>query len=359
MRRIARATPLTIALTLLAGCVAPHGAAPLASAGSSRLVVAAPAVAPPGSVAQPPALLVRRVTELGRDFDGVAGIAVRDVQAGWTISYNGAALSPQQSVSKLWVAITVFDAIDAGRMRLDQPIVVRRGDLTLFHQPIRALVGPDGYATTVADLLEQALTRSDNTANDKLLWTVGGPDAVRAMLARKRLGGIRFGPGERLLQSGTAGIAWRQEFATGSGFEAARAALPMAARAAALRRYLADPVDGAAPDGVVAALARLRKGELLSQTSTQHLLTLMAGSKTGPQRMRAGIGAGWAFAHKTGTGQELGGLATGYNDVGLATAPDGHTYAIAVMIGSTTRPIPVRQRLMAEVTRAIVLATPA
>ena len=35
------------------------------------------------------------------------------------------------------------------------------------------------------------------------------------------------------------------------------------------------------------------------------------------------------FGHKTGTGQELSGRATGYNDVGLLTAPDGRTYAEA------------------------------
>jgi beta-lactamase class A len=355
--RVLRAWACALAL-LPAACVGRSGQERVAPSApplrSAPAVVAAPLVAPPGSVRQPPAALVRRIAELGRSFDGVVGIAVRDVQAGWTVSYNGASLFPQQSVSKLWVAITVLDAVDRGRLRLDQEVVIRRDDLTLFHQPIRALVGADGYRTTIRALLEQAMQRSDNTANDKLLWTAGGPDAVRAMLARGGIAGVRFGPGERQLQSRTAGLEWRQDMADGNGFYAARSALPMATRKAALRRYLADPIDGASPDGITAGLSRLRKGELLSAASTQHLLALMAGSKTGPQRMRAGIGPGWAFAHKTGTGQELGGLATGYNDVGLVTAPDGHTYAVAVMIGSTSLPIPARQQLMSNVTRAIV-----
>jgi beta-lactamase class A len=347
-----------LAALALAGCVAPQApstrmALPPPPVRSAPAVVTRPAVPPPGSVASPPAALVRRVAELGRGFAGNAGIAVRDVQAGWMISYNGAALFPQQSVSKLWVAITVLDAVDQGRLRLDQEVVIRREDLTLFHQPISALVGPQGYRTTISALLEQALTRSDNTANDKLLWTAGGPPAVRAMLARNALDGIRFGPGERLFQSQTAGLTWRQDYSIGNAFYAARDALPMATREAALRRYLADPVDGASPEGITAALARLRKGELLSPASTQYLLTFLADSKTGPQRMRAGVPEGWAFAHKTGTGQELGGLATGYNDVGLVTAPDGHTYAVAVMIGSTRLGIPARQRLMSDITRAI------
>ena len=346
-----RLLPL-LAMLSLASCVAPREAAPPPPMPVPPPLATRP-VTPP-SPALPSAALRQRISDLGRGFDGNVGIAVRDVRAGWVISHNGSALFPQQSVSKLWVAITVMDAIDRGRLRLDQEVVVRREDLTVFHQPIRALVGADGYRTTIAYLLEQAMTRSDNTCNDKLLWTVGGPEAVRAMLARNGLTGIRFGPGERLFQSQTAGLAWKQAYSIGDAFFKARDALPLATRQAALRRYLADPVDGASPEGITAALARLQRGELLTPASTRYLLNLMENSKTGPQRMRAGVANDWTFAHKTGTGQMLGTFATGYNDVGLITAPDGHAYAVAVMIGSTNLPIPSRQRLMSDVTRAIV-----
>jgi beta-lactamase class A len=43
---------------------------------------------------------------------GTVGIAVRDVHEGWVASHNGRALMPQQSVSKLWVAIALMDAVD-------------------------------------------------------------------------------------------------------------------------------------------------------------------------------------------------------------------------------------------------------
>jgi beta-lactamase class A len=71
-------------------------------------------------------------------------------------------------------------------------------------------------------------------------------------------------------------------------------------------------------------------------------------------RLKAGLEPGWAIAHKTGTGQELGDLQSGYNDVGLITAPDGHAYAVAVMVAQTRRPIPERQAMMAGVARAVV-----
>lgn len=346
-----------LAAALLAGCVAPSAPPPRPQAAAAP-AWRAPALVTPAipAASRPPAGLEASIVALGRGFSGQVGIAVRDVSTGWSIGYNAEQPMPQQSVSKLWVAMTVLDAVDRGALRLSQPVVVRPANLTLFHQPVRAMMGKDGFATTYGELLRIALTRSDNTCNDMLLWWAGGPDAVRSMITRKDLGRIAFGPGEALLQSRIAGIQWRPEYRGGAGFLKARAALPYDRRKAALDAYLADPMDGATAGAIAGALARLEQGNLLSPASTQLLLGTMRSSVTGPQRLRAGLGSGWTLAHKTGTGQELGGLATGYNDIGLITAPDGRSYAVAVMIASTRVSIPVRQRLMADVVRAVVSA---
>lgn len=301
----------------------------------------------------PPRALVERVDALVRGFPGIAGVAIRAVDEGWTVEAGGRRRMPQQSVSKLWVAMTVLDQRDSGRLKLDDPVTVYPADLTLFHQPIAGLVKPAGYQTTVGGLLARALTQSDNTANDRLLSLVGGPSAVRAFVERKQLGDIRFGPGERLLQSKTAGLTWQQSYSLGNGFEIARSRLAPEVRAAALQAYISDPPDGAAPLAIADALARLARGELLSETSTRYLLSTMGASVTGRARLRAALPPGWSIQHKTGTGQELGRRNAGFNDVGLLTAPDGRRYAIAVMIGDTTRPMRERQLLIQAAASAL------
>lgn len=316
----------------------------------------APVPQPAASRPQPSADLLNAIQALGGAFKGRAGISVRDIEAGWTLSFDGDAMLPQQSVSKLWVAIAIMDAVDRGKLSLADPVTVRRSDLTVFHQPIRALVTDKGYETTIGKLLELAMTRSANTCNDVLLWKVGGPPAIREMLARKGIEDVGFGPGERALQAKTAGLKWRPEWAGGHGFLKARAAMAYEARRRALERYLADPYDGASADGITLGLAMLERGELLSPASTRHLLGLMRASRTGPLRLRSGIRPGWTLAHKTGTGQDLGKLSTGYNDVGILASPGGRRYAVAVMIASTREAIPVRMRLMGDVSRAIVKA---
>ncbi|MEI9927662.1 MAG: serine hydrolase [Sphingomonas sp.] len=307
-------------------------------------------------IVRPPAPqgLVSALDSLTRNFSGIVGVAVASVDNGWTAASNGERKLPQQSVSKLWVAMTVLDQRDQGRISLDDPITVTRDDFTLFHQPVAALVKGDGYHTTVGELLKRALTMSDNTCNDKLLRYVGGPDAVRAFIARHGLGSIRFGPGEKLLQSGTAGLQWKPEYATGNAFAVARSRLSPDVRRAAFEAYIADPPDGAAPLAIAEALAKLRRGELLSPDSTAWLISTMEAAKTGRARVHGAVPPGWSYGHKTGTGQDFGARIAGYNDVGILIAPNGNTYTLAVMIGDTTRPIPARQQLMQGVARAIV-----
>ncbi|RYE04053.1 MAG: serine hydrolase [Sphingomonadales bacterium] len=299
--------------------------------------------------------LVSSLNALTRNFGGVAGVSVASVDQGWLISSNGERKMPQQSVSKLWVTMTVLDQIDQGKLSLDTPLSFTSEDFTVFHQPIAALV-KDGqpYNTTVGEVIRRAMQMSDNTCNDKLLRLVGGPDAVRDFIARRGLGPIRFGPGERLLQAGTAGLEWRPEYSRGNAFSVARARLAPAVRRAAFDAYVSDPPDGAAPLAIAGALARLKRGELLSPTSTDWLIATMEAAKTGRARVRAAVPAGWTYAHKTGTGQDLGGRTAGFNDVGILTAPDGRGYALAVMVGDTTRPVRERQLLMQQVAAAIV-----
>lgn len=321
------------------------GEAPVAQWASLRL---------PAPVPQAPAPLVAQIEALGAAFDGRAGIAVRDLEGGWTAAHDGEALYPQQSVSKLWVAVSVLDAVDRGVLSLSDPVLVRREDLSIFHQPIRDHVGRRGYATTVGELLASATTRSDNAANDILMRLVGGPDHVRSVISARELGAIGLADEERYFQTAIAGLDWRPEFSFGRNFWQARSAMPQEARRAALEAYLSAPPDGASPTAMVEALHRLAAGELLSPASTAHLLDLLAQSRTGPERLAGGLTEGWRLAHKTGTGQVLGPRATGYNDVGLLTAPDGRTYAVAVFIADTTRPVPERQALMQAVTRAVI-----
>jgi beta-lactamase class A len=299
-------------------------------------------------------ILEAQIRALGSAFNGDIGIAVKDVQTGFTAAYDGGTFFPQQSVSKFWVALTALDKVDRGELSLHRSVTLTKADMTLFHQPIAAQIGANGYTTTIESLMTRAIQQSDNTCNDFVLWRAGGPNAVRDFLRDKGISGIRFGPGERLLQSGIAGMEWKQSYAYNGAFYAARGTVPQSVRRAAFERYIKDPVDGATPLGIVDALAKLKRGELLSAASTQKLLSIMGNTRTGAQRLKGGLAPGWHLAHKTGTGQVLGGEQAGYNDIGIVTAPNGKSYAVAVMIRRTSAPLGQRMAAMQSTVRSVI-----
>jgi beta-lactamase class A len=372
--RHARRTAMMAAMLVLAACsgaIPDRGARPQ-SAGD-RPYVNRPVVQPlpnrpapqrpaqpanrsdPG-INRPPPGLEPVIHELWRTFPGRTGISVQRIGANWTVARRGNEFFPQQSVSKLWVVMTIMDRIDRGQAALSDVVTIGPDDLTLFNQPLATRVRQQGVVQmTVAELIEEAITMSDNTANDALLRHAGGPDAVRDYFRRRSIEQIRFGPGERLLQSRIAGMQWQQRFSVGRTFQTERALVPASVRRAALNRYLADPEDGAHPAGITQTLARLVRGELLSPQSTRFVLDVLMRTRSGPQRLRAGVPAGWTVAHKTGTGQEFEGRATGYNDIGIITAPDGTQYAVAVMLADTTASVPQRMALMQGVSRAVAM----
>jgi beta-lactamase class A len=304
--------------------------------------------------AAPPAALAARIKALGKGFDGKVGIAVRAIDDGWTADFEGDGKFPQQSVSKLWVATTVMDRVDAGDLSLDDSITLTPADLTIFHQPIRKNIGSGSYSASISELLKFAMTQSDNTANDALFRRVGGKAGVESFLTKKDLSGIHMSEGEKALQMQTAGMSWDDRFSYGRIFWQVRETVPFERRAKAISAYITNPADGATPVAIADGLASLKKGELLSASSTAFLLDLMDQSVTGPDRLRGGLAAGWTLAHKTGTGQVLKQLASAYNDAGILTSPAGRHYAVVVMIGATEVSVPDRQALMQGVMQALI-----
>lgn len=302
----------------------------------------------------PPALQ-EKLAALAQAYREPVGIAVTDVSERWTAQVAGEDVFPQQSVSKLWVALTVLQAIDHRGMSLDQQVVLTPDDRSVFYQPLASRIrGARGYATTVYDLLRRQLTESDNAANDKLIAEVGGGGAVTRTLTEKGLDGLGVGETERELQTRTAGLTWRPEYGQTWIFKQAREKLPDEVRDAALNDYLAHPADGAKPAAIAETLAALKRGELLSANSTEVMLDLMGQCHTGSSRLRAGLPGDWGIAHKTGTGPDWRGASVGINDVGLVTAPDGHSFAVAVMMRETRKPVGARQAFMQKVARAVV-----
>lgn len=301
------------------------------------------------------AALARAVEQIAaRARPGVLGVALANLESGQAYLFNGERRFPMQSVFKLPLAAAALAEVDDGRARLDERIVILEEQLSPPHSPIAA-TWPARRDFTLRALLEAVLVDSDNTAADVLMKRIGGPGAVTAWLEARRVPEVRVDRYERELQCEANGMAsFRPAWRTPEAFAAARAAVPEPIRAAAQRKYLADPRDTASPRGMIEFLRMLDQGDLASPASTRLLLELMARSTRIATRIRAGLPKDSFLAHRPGTsGFDLG-VSTAHNDVGIFRLPDPRAYALAVFLTGATLDGAARDTVIADVTRAAV-----
>jgi beta-lactamase class A len=94
-------------------------------------------------------------------------------------------------------------------------------------------------------------------------------------------------------------------------------------------------------------LAKLAKGQLLSQASNRVLLDMMGRCRTGEKRLKGMLPPKTPIAHKTGT---IGGTV---NDVGVITLPNASRIVVAAFVKKSSRPVEDREQAIAQIARAI------
>jgi beta-lactamase class A len=294
-----------------------------------------------------------------REAKGRLGVALLDLKDRKAWAHRGSERFTLQSVFKLPLAVAVLQAVEAGKLKLDQPVVVTRKDLSLYHSPLRERFRGERQTVRLSELVRLAAAESDNSAADLLMRLIGGPQAVTAMLKADGLNGISVDRYERIFQPeilGLPGYGWDEVIDT-KAFSARIAAIPAAERRRRLEATLLDARDSATPDASTAFLEALAKGNWLREPAHNRLIDETAVSaKTGKDRIRAGLPSGARFAHKTGLGPSAAGLNHATNDIGIVTLADGRRFAIAVYLAGSTADPSAREAAHAAVARLAVAA---
>ena len=282
---------------------------------------------------------------------------------------------PMASTFKIPLALSVLQMVDAGRISLEQKIVldafdVRPGTGVLTAGLLAQLkdVPRDQIRTecSLYELLEKALNDSDNTATDVLLDRVGGPSVVFEPMKESGLDDIRVTRSCLEHLCDRCGIRCR--IPTRSShvsemdmvdfvalLEGRMEIQPLSVCCQPDREFDADPRDTTTPEAMAGLLEKIWNRE----AGTQVLLEIMGHCRTGAKRILGRMpryGAGPPrVQHKTGS---LGGRA---NDVGIVYLPNGHAFAICCytkgladfVAQSTTGDLyEDRERLIADVARA-------
>jgi beta-lactamase class A len=238
---------------------------------------------------------------------GRLGVAVLDTATGERADYRADERFPMCSTFKFLLTSAVLQRVDRHQETLDRAIAIPPKPL-LFNSP---LTEPHaGGAMTVAALCSATLIRSDNTAANILLETVGGPAGITSFSRSIGDTVTRLDRMETSLNEALAG----------------------------------DPRDTTSPRAMAGDLESVLLGSVLSRASRKQLTLWMEANLTGVDRLRAKLPANWRAADKTGTNGEHTS-----NDIAVLWPTGKPPIIIAAYITQCTGPESKRAAMLAEI----------
>ncbi|MGB6845455.1 MAG: class A beta-lactamase [Candidatus Acidiferrales bacterium] len=227
---------------------------------------------------------------------------------------------PMQSVFKFPLAVATLHLVEQGKFTLDQPVRFLPGDRILpeTYSPLQDKYPDAEVDVPLRELLQMAVSLSDNVAADIVLRTIGGPEVVDKYIKSIGVKGFHLEDDEQALRRDV-----RAQYH--NWFEAAAA---------------------------IELLRRISDNSPLSLDHTRILLQWMEDSPSGPHRIKGALPAGTPVMHKTGSSGTDHGLTYATNDVGLIGLPDGRLLAIAIFVTDSTADAATRDSVIARIAKA-------
>lgn len=266
-------------------------------------------------------VLTDRIDKILEGKNTVTGVAVCTIGSTDTVSVNGSAHLPMQSVFKFHVALAVLDRVDAGVLALDQRIHLTKADLLPdTWSPIRDKYPNAEVSLTIGQLIEYTVAQSDNNGCDILLRLIGGTQAAEEYLHRIGATDVEIKASEEQMHA-----QWDVQYR-----------------------------NWTTPRSAVWLLSQFYAGKALSAQSREFLYGIMESSVTGTKRLKGLLPAGTVVAHKTGSSDtNSAGITAATNDIGIVTLPNGAAYAIAVFVSDSSEDNATNEAIIAEISQAV------
>ncbi|HSR43111.1 MAG TPA: class A beta-lactamase [Longimicrobiales bacterium] len=287
---------------------------------------------------------------LSAGVDGTVGVGVHHLETGVELYVNGDEAFPMASTYKVPVAVELLRRVDRGEVRLDSLVAVEAGDLHPGSGVLEDLFDDPGVLLSVKNLMDLMLQISDNSATDLTMEIAGGADGVTGRMRSLGLDGIRVDRPTVELIADYVGVEELPppDRVTKARWEELAERVPEAARDSAADAFDRDARDTATPRHMARLLRGIWEREYLSDTSSALLLEIMYACRTGEGRLKGLLPEDTEVAHKTGT------IGRTTNDVGIVDLPHGAGHVvIAVFVKEAEAEIPERERVIAEIARAV------
>lgn len=205
-----------------------------------------------------------------------------EVNTGNYLDINGQKSFSAASTIKLPILMALFQAVDSGKVKLDETLTVRRDLIASGSGKLQNSPGAKLNLLRTATLM---IAISDNTATNMIIDRLGGKQALNRKFSSWGL------------------------------------------RKTVIRRQLGDfaGMNTTSPTDLVRLSALIAKHQLISESSRSKVIDILNQTEN-RKFLRAGLGQGAGIAHKTGT---LGRL---IGDAGIVEMPNGKLYLAGIFV---------------------------
>ena len=234
---------------------------------------------------------------------------------------NGEKKLPMLSVFKFHIALAVLNKVDQGKLKLDQPIFIKKADLLEnTWSPIREKYPDGNIEMPLSELIKYTVAKSDNNGCDILIRLIGGTETVQKFINNKGIKNFTIKADEAQMHKGYEFMYWNTTSTNDSNL----------------------------------LLMNFFDGKVLSKNSTSFLMKTMIETTTGTTKIVAQLPKGTPVAHKTGSsGKDEKGLTIAENDIGIITLPNGKHYAISVFVSDSMETEETNTKMIADISKRV------
>jgi len=242
----------------------------------------------------------RDLKAIRKQIGGRLGVHALDSQSGKRLGIDDRARYAMASTFKLPLAAALLWQVDRHAFNLERTLPIARASLLPNSPAVEAALAAGADTMTLRELCAAIITVSDNAAANILLTGIGGPQALTTFMRNIGDDVTRLDRMEMELNSNLPG----------------------------------DPRDTTTPRAMVDSLLRIFTQDVLSLPSRALLIDWLTASKTGLQRVHAGIPKTWQVGDKTGTGAN-----GAVNDLVIAFPPQRRPVFVAVYMSGSSLPV--------------------
>ncbi len=252
-------------------------------------------------------------TALETRIGGMLGVGAVDTATGRFVGHWPNMRFAMCSTFKWLLAAQCLALSDRSELKLGESLKFTEADLLEYAPAVKSNLAKGSM--TIAELCKAMVEVSDNTAANLVLARVGGPPTFTAFCRSIGDQTTRLDRIEPSLNTNFAG----------------------------------DQRDTTTPRAMAQTLQTLLTGDVLSRAAKDTLIGWMVNSKTGLERLRAGLPKDWKAGDKTGTGARAA-----INDVAIAWPPGRKPIVIAAYLTGSRADAATLDAAHAEIAQLVV-----